>query len=243
MAVIHQTTLSPSKLELLKVWLPAQSWYAGAGRHPELRRAGGFRLDDPGGEVGIEFTVVTDSQSGQPVAYLVPLSYRGAPLERADHALIGTAEHGVLGRRWVYDGAHDPVLVARLLAAMQGRAQPQAQSLSNTPDPDVLVRPLPGSAAIRSMIVTSGADCTYLALDTVAADPDERAGPRTLRLIRVLQPSQDPVGPEVSPGPEDHPGPADQPGPAEHPGVKGSVTGNWQLPDGTQLRGLFATIR
>jgi hypothetical protein len=26
---------------------------------------------------------------------------RGAPLDGADQALIGTSEHGVLGRRWV----------------------------------------------------------------------------------------------------------------------------------------------
>ena len=47
MAVIHHTTLTPSKLELLSAWLPGQPWYRDAGRAPELARAGGFRLDDP----------------------------------------------------------------------------------------------------------------------------------------------------------------------------------------------------
>ena len=37
--------------------------------------------------------------------YVVPMTYRGAPLAGADEALIGTSEHGVLGRRWIYDGA------------------------------------------------------------------------------------------------------------------------------------------
>ena len=32
MAVIHRTTLSPGKLELLAAWLPSQPWYAAAAR-------------------------------------------------------------------------------------------------------------------------------------------------------------------------------------------------------------------
>ena len=48
MAEIHHTTLVPSKLELLRGWLPAQPWYLGSGV-PDLTRAGGFRLDDPAG--------------------------------------------------------------------------------------------------------------------------------------------------------------------------------------------------
>jgi hypothetical protein len=58
MAIIHHTTMSPGKLELLTAWLPAQPWYRQTGHQPELARAGGFRLDDPQGEVGIEFVVV-----------------------------------------------------------------------------------------------------------------------------------------------------------------------------------------
>src|SRR5258707_15658588 len=54
MAIIHDTTLSPSKLELLTSWLPAQPWYLGTGREPELAKAGGVRPDDPRGDVGIE---------------------------------------------------------------------------------------------------------------------------------------------------------------------------------------------
>lgn len=134
MAIIHHTTLTPGKLELLAAWLPAQPWYARTGRQPELSRAGGFRLDDPDGEVGIEFMVVTDSSGDRPCIYHVPLSYRGAPLDGAGDALIGTTEHGVLGTRWVYDGPHDPVLAGQLVALIQGEAEPQAQSVSNTPD-------------------------------------------------------------------------------------------------------------
>ncbi|MEW2128111.1 1,4-alpha-glucan branching protein [Streptomyces sp. NPDC007259] len=136
MAVIHRTTLSPTKLELLTAWLPARPWYAGSA-HPVLDRSGGFRLDDPQGEVGIELMVVTDTSGADPVAYFVPLTYRGAPLAGAEDALVGTTEHGVLGKRWVYDGAHDPVLAAQLFALLDGRAEPQAQSETDTPDPTV----------------------------------------------------------------------------------------------------------
>lgn len=134
MAVIHHTTLTPGKLELLAAWLPAQPWYARTGPQPELSRAGGFRLDDPDGEVGIEFMVVTDGSGDRPCIYHVPLSYRGAPLDGADDALIGTTEHGVLGTRWVYDGPRDPVLAGQLLALIHGEAEAQAQGVSNTPD-------------------------------------------------------------------------------------------------------------
>ncbi|MEU4652407.1 1,4-alpha-glucan branching protein [Streptomyces sp. NPDC023723] len=143
MAVIHLTTMSPTKLELLAEWLPAQSWYRD-GPDAELTKAGGFRLDDPAGEVGIEFMIVTGAAPG---AYFVPLTYRGAPLDGAEAALIGTSEHGVLGTRWVYDGVRDPVLVACLTALLRGETAAQAQSESDTPDPSVRVRATdPGDA-------------------------------------------------------------------------------------------------
>lgn len=147
MAIIHSTTLVPGKLDLLRDWLPAQNWYAriGAGL-PELSRAGGFRLDDPDGDVGIEFMIVLDHKVGDAAAYLVPMTYRGSPLAGAQDALIGTTEHGVLGTRWIYDGARDPVLLAQLGELIQGRAEAQAQSKSSTPDPTVHSRAVPGAA-------------------------------------------------------------------------------------------------
>lgn len=140
MAVIHHTTLTPGKLELLAAWLPLQQWYDATGGEPALTKAGGFRLDDPAGDVGIEFMVVTDASGSQPASYHVPLTYRGSPVAGAEHALIGRAEHGVLGARWVYDGAHDPVLLTQLVAFFRGAVQAQAQSLSDTPDPTVVVQ-------------------------------------------------------------------------------------------------------
>ncbi|MFG3533082.1 1,4-alpha-glucan branching protein [Streptomyces sp. NPDC047917] len=191
MAVIHRTTLTPTKLELLTTWLPAQPWYRGTGQQPEPARTGGFRLDDPKGEVGIEFMVVTDTSGDQPITYQVPFSYRGAPLAGADDALIGTTEHGVLGKRWVYDGVHDPVVVAQLLALVAGAAEPQMQSTSHTPDPSVTARlDEPGSTAeVASFTTADSADGTDILVTTA---PDGRE--LTLHVNRVLQPGQNADG-------------------------------------------------
>ncbi|WP_030170147.1 maltokinase N-terminal cap-like domain-containing protein [Spirillospora albida] len=172
MAVIHQTVLKPTKLELLTAWLPSRPWYRGSAG-PVLTKAGGFRLDDPQGEVGIEFMIVNDASA----AYLVPLTYRGAPLDGAEHALVGTMEHGVLGRRWAYDGCHDPVMVAQLLALIEGRTEAQDQNTSDTPDHEV-TRAYAGDAPIPlPTTVTDAQEGTELTA------PDGT----TLRLHRVLR--------------------------------------------------------
>jgi hypothetical protein len=38
MAIIHNTTTSPSKLDLLRVWLPTQPWFLDSGRGLELTK-------------------------------------------------------------------------------------------------------------------------------------------------------------------------------------------------------------
>src|SRR5215469_3509953 len=194
MAVVHNTTLTPSKMELLAAWLPAQPWYRGTERQAEPAKAGGFRLDDPEGEVGIEFMVVNDGSGDHAHTYLVPLSYRGAPLDGADDALIGTTEHGVLGKRWIYDGVHDPVLAGQLIALIQGAAEPQAQGISDTPDRTVTTH-FTGtgeSASIRSVTVVNGPHGTDLNLivdQAMSAEPDAASLPGLIiRVARVLEP-------------------------------------------------------
>jgi hypothetical protein len=142
LAVIHRTTLVPSKLELLTDWLPRHAWYIGEPSGPSLARVGGFRLDDPLGEVGIEFMVVRDDAAREVTAYLVPMTYRASPLAGAEEHQIGTAEHGVLGTRWIYDGTRDPVLLSQVAELIRGRVQAQAQSQSNTLDATVQVAAL-----------------------------------------------------------------------------------------------------
>lgn len=210
MAIIHHTTLTPSKLELVAAWLPAQPWYA--GHEPTLAKAGGFRLDDPAGQVGIEFMVVTDASGGQATTYHVPLAYRGEPLD-SPTGLIGTSEHGVLGRRWVYDGVYDPVLVTQLVALIQGDAEPQAQSQSDTPDPTVTPHPATSGhlTVVGHAVTADGSEGTELCVDT--ADGDKRL---LLRVHRILHP-----GMEAAAG----------------------VTAGWQLPDGDKSRGVFVTAQ
>ncbi|MFE6922409.1 1,4-alpha-glucan branching protein [Nocardia sp. NPDC057663] len=137
MAVIHQTTLTPSKLELVAAWLPGRQWYLGTT--PRLRKVGGFRLDDADGAVGIEFLLLMDESGADAVLYSVPLTYRGVPVPGGDGALLGTAEHGVLGRRWIYDGASDPVAVDAVLDLVAGRVSARAQNASDSVDTSVVV--------------------------------------------------------------------------------------------------------
>jgi hypothetical protein len=114
MALIHQAQLSPSKLEVLAAWLPSQPWLDGADvSAPTL--LGAYRFDDPAGEVGIEVHLV-GAADGRVLH--VPVTYRAAPLDGAEEALIGTMQHSVLGQRWVYDGPADPIFVQALAAAI-----------------------------------------------------------------------------------------------------------------------------
>ncbi|WP_327268341.1 1,4-alpha-glucan branching protein [Streptomyces sp. NBC_01218] len=219
MAFIHRTTMTPGKLDLVAAWLPAQPWYAGTT--PELSKAGGFRLDDPQGEVGIEFMVVSDASTGRPHPYHVPVTYRGAPLEGAGAALIGTSEHGVLGTRWVYDGASDPVLTGRLLALLHGRAEPQAQSDSNTPDPTVHAREM--GEDIPDGVVVESIESGMFGTDILLADP---AGPGrwTLRVVRALTGDAEEAKGDAGP-------------------LLGEITALWALPGAEPARARFAEVR
>ena len=134
MAIIHKATLSPSKLELIADYLPKQPWFIQEG---EAELVGAYRFDDPAGEVGIETHVVS---AGDRI-YQVPLSYRGYELAGANDWLIGTMDHSVLGKRWVYDACADPVYIKALATAIltgqkeaeqfvDGESQPRPSTVS-----------------------------------------------------------------------------------------------------------------
>lgn len=115
MAKVHPgATLIPHFRDFLPQWVARQPWFQGRGV-PSLTPIGYFRLEDPSGEVGIETHLVTDGLA----VYHVPMTYRGAPMQHgapaAAAALVATAEHSVLGTRWIYDGEADPVWRSEVL--------------------------------------------------------------------------------------------------------------------------------
>jgi len=105
MALLHQATLQPSKLELLTAYLNAGA----------LTLLGSYRFDDPDGQVGIETHLVADSSGA---IFHLPLTYRSEPLAGIDEWGVGTLEHSVLGKRWVYNACADPVYGAELIRAI-----------------------------------------------------------------------------------------------------------------------------
>jgi hypothetical protein len=106
--------------------------------------------------------------------------------------------------------------VAQLVALLQGAAEPQAQSVSNTPDPAVTVQLVgDGSLTVTGPAVAAdGPSATDLRVETASAG-GRRRGQLTVRVNRILRPA----------------GAADQPG----------LSAPWRLPDGTQARGILAT--
>ena len=134
MAIIYDAILVPGKLDIIGQWLDSQSW-AGSGA---LTQVGSYRFDDPAGEVGIEAMIL---RRGEGLLH-VPMTYRSGPLEGAEDALLGTMEHSVLGRRWVYDATADPVAVGCYARALQGT---QEQAVHEIWDGQTMVEaPRPG---------------------------------------------------------------------------------------------------
>lgn len=118
MGLVHHTaTLTPTKQELAEAWLPTRSWAPDGllGEVAPLAKIAEYRFDDPQGEVGVE-TILWRTEAGGLLQ--VPFSYRAEPLEGAEEFLVGTCDHSVLGKRWVYDGCADPVWAATLTAAI-----------------------------------------------------------------------------------------------------------------------------
>lgn len=151
MAILHRATVTPSKRDLVERWLDGQPW-GGSG---EIEMIGSYRFDDPDGAVGVEALLVR--RAGRQLH--VPLTYRGAPLRGAEAHLIGTMDHSVLGTRWIYQAAGDPVAVdcfTRALAGQQEQATLELyedDQLVAHPEPNVRLhrqsRPAAGPGDLR----------------------------------------------------------------------------------------------
>jgi hypothetical protein len=114
-AIIHRATLKPTKPELAAAWLDRE----GLGGAGDVEMLGSYRFDDPAGEVGVEALLVR--RAGE--VFHLPVTYRGAPLDGAEAHLITSLEHSVLGRRWVYAAAGDPVALACFAATLAGQQE------------------------------------------------------------------------------------------------------------------------
>jgi hypothetical protein len=169
MAILHRADLRPSKLELVAGWAPTRPW-GGAAAGTELEQVAAYRFDDPAGEVGVETFVV---RAGHVLLH-VPLTYRGAPVREQEAHLVGTTEHSVLGRRWVYDACADPVYVAALAGAVL-TCSPQAEEFVVGDDGRERREPTArvegsGSAAdaagpLGALTVTDSGDATTIRVD------------------------------------------------------------------------------
>lgn len=108
---------APQLLRLLAQWLPAQRWYAAGPRPPALVPAA---KPDPlaAGPARVWVLVLRDTAAQPPVTYQVPVVDRPAARAGADGALVGVFEDPDLGRRWLYDGPHDPAYVAELVGCV-----------------------------------------------------------------------------------------------------------------------------
>jgi hypothetical protein len=201
MGKIHAgATLTPHFREFLPAWVADQPWYSGTGA---LRPIGFFRFEDPAGEVGVETHLLHDGQA----VYHVPLTYRAAP--PAGGSLVSTAEHSVLGTRWIYDAVTDPVWIAAVLdlVATGGEAEPAARTGFDAAGArGVLLRPgrlVPAAVRIdvdRRIVVDGSPEDVVGADRRVARDgsPEDAVGlvtgfwhqdgePRTGRLAVIRQ--------------------------------------------------------
>ncbi|WP_104163184.1 hypothetical protein [Cryobacterium sp. N22] len=120
MALLHKADITPSKIDLLSSWAPAQPWFVGEAG-VSVTNLAAYRFDDPEGQVGIETILIT---AGDGPVLQVPVTYRDAPLAGAETSLITTMQHSVLGERWVYDATGDPAYLAAVAnAALTGGHQ------------------------------------------------------------------------------------------------------------------------
>ncbi len=194
MAIVHKgASIVPTKTEMVTDWMPHQRWYHGKGHVPQLRRVGGFRFEDPEGEVGCETLLLADEAVSPAVVYQVPLTYRPAPLEGGEHALLGTMEHSVLGTRWVYDGPHDPVYVGQLIATILGAGVSdvaQASVGSNAVATGSSTGHVKGS--VSSAAVLSGEQSNTSIICRMTAPGGGPAEPVIVKVFRTLQDGENP---------------------------------------------------
>ena len=180
MAIIHKANLSPSKLDLIAGYLPKQPWFIQDGT-PEL--IGAYRFDDPAGEVGMETHVVA---AGERI-YQVPLSYRGYELAGAEEWLIGTMDHSVLGKRYVYDACADPIYIKALATAILTGQKEAELIVDGEPEPRPSSVTVKGSGKLDGGVPALSASAPVSGSGVTIID----AGELRLKVARVVDVAAD----------------------------------------------------
>ena len=226
MSIVYtNATLVPGKIEMVTGWMQHQRWYAGKGHVPTLHRVGGYRFDDPEGEVGLETLLLADTATSPPVVYQVPLTYRPAPLEGGEQALLGTMEHSVLGTRWVYDAPHDPVYPAVLVRTiLAGEASEDAQAGSGSNARAVGTATGAERSTVSSSAVLSGEQSNTSIICHLEDSNGNPAPPVIVKVFRTLQHGDNPdviVQAALT-----------RAGSDRVPAVLGHLAGSWDAPNG-----------
>jgi Maltokinase N-terminal cap domain len=126
MAIVHRATITPTKAELITAWAPTQPWCPPGDGQIDL--VGAYRFDDPDGRVGMETHLVRCGTT----LLQIPLTYREAPLDGAEDALITEMQHSALGTRWIYDGLRDDRMIVMTAAvAMTGQGEALSMVMNN----------------------------------------------------------------------------------------------------------------
>lgn len=191
MAIIHQATLLPGKLDLLRDYLARHDALA-PHVGDDLVQLGAYRFDDPAGVVGIE-THVLSSNSGDLLQ--IPVVYRNESLDRAEASFVGTMEHSVLGTRWVYDACIDPIYVNELLRAILTGGT-EVEEVVDTPDGPV---PRDPSATVRgSGAGESSPHVVSVSVEGLGTESVISTGDHTVVVRHVLAEGDAPTGLHLS---------------------------------------------
>jgi hypothetical protein len=196
MATLYRATLTPSKIDLLRAWVPRQPWLGGADVST-LEAVGAYRFDDPDGQVGMETQLLATADER---VLQVPVTYRDSPLAGAESFLIATAQHSVLGERWVYDACGDPAYVLALATAiLRGGTQaelefmtdagperlPATTLVSGSGSPDTAIPPI-GTVSCSNEGTTTAITTGHLDLTlfrTVVPNPEKGPSGAASRLV------------------------------------------------------------
>jgi hypothetical protein len=188
MAVLHEATLSPRKDELVGPWLRTRTWWDGIDDRGPV---GTFRLDDPAGEVGMECFLFGSAEGS---TLFVPVTYRGAPLDGGE--LIGEMQHSVLGPRWVYDAASDPVFVATVLDTIRTGGTHAELHVHLADGSEVVREPTTTARGDGESSVPAHDPATPVTVDDQGDRSVVRAGEATLTVVRRL--GEAPDGPALT---------------------------------------------